>query len=81
MYRRLNVAALHVLAPGGLLVSASCSALLAPEEHMAAVRTAARQARRNVALVHRGGQSPDHPVLPTLDATVYLKCLFLKDMT
>ena len=81
MYRRLNVAALNVLAPGGLLVSASCSALLSGEEHMAAVRTAARQARRNVALVHRGGQSPDHPVLPALEATEYLKCLFLKDMT
>ena len=80
MYRRLNVAALNVLAPGGLMVSASCSALLSADEHLAAVRTAARQARRNVALVHRGGQAPDHPVLPTLDATEYLKCLFLKDM-
>ena len=80
MYRRLNVAALNVLAQGGLLVTASCSALLKADDHLAAVRTAARQARRNVALVHRGGQSPDHPVLPALDATEYLKCLFLKDM-
>ena len=80
MYRKLNVAALNVLAAGGLMVSASCSALLSADDHVAAVRTAARQSRRNLAVVHRGGQSPDHPVLPTLDATEYLKCLFLKDM-
>ncbi len=79
MYRKLNLDALRVLAPGGLLVSASCSALLTADDHMAAVRTAARQGRRDLSLVHRGGPGPDHPVHPALPMSEYLKCLFMVD--
>lgn len=79
-YRRVNLDALKVLAPGGLLVSASCSALLGAEDHLAAVRTAARQGRRDLSLVHRGGPGPDHPVHPSLPMSEYLKCLFMVDV-
>jgi 23S rRNA (cytosine1962-C5)-methyltransferase len=80
MYRKVNLDALRVLAPGGLLVSASCSALLTADDHMAAVRTAARQGRRDLSLVHRGGPGPDHPVHPALPMSEYLKCLFMVDV-
>lgn len=74
-YRRVYGAALAVLKPDSFLVAASCSALLTADEHLAAVRTAARQARRDVFVVHRGCQAPDHPVHPLVDTTDYLKCL------
>ena len=79
-YRRVNLDALRVLAPGGLLVSASCSALLSADDHLAAVRTAGRQARRELVLLHRGGSGPDHPVHPALPMSEYLKCLFFVDV-
>ena len=79
-YRKVNLDALRVLAPGGLLVSASCSALLSADDHLAAVRTAGRQARRELVLLHRGGSGPDHPVHPALPMSEYLKCLFFVDV-
>ena len=79
-YRRVSLDALRVLAPGGLLVSASCSALLSADDHLAAVRTAGRQARRELVLLHRGGSGPDHPVHPALPMSEYLKCLFFVDV-
>ena len=79
-YRKVNLDALRVLAPGGMLVSASCSALLSADDHLAAVRTAGRQARRELVLLHRGGSGPDHPVHPALPMSEYLKCLFFVDV-
>lgn len=78
MYRKLNAEALRCVADNGLFISASCSGPLSSDDHLAAIRTAARSARRDLQLIHRGSQAEDHPVHPMLDASEYLKCLFFR---
>ena len=74
-YASLNRAALGVLAPGGLLVTASCSARVSAEQFYDAVREAAFKARVDLQLVDERRQPPDHPVSPQFREGRYLKCL------
>ena len=77
-YASLNRAALAVLAPGGLLVTASCSARVSAEEFQDAVREAAFKARVDLLLVEERRQPPDHPVSPQFREGRYLKCLVFR---
>ena len=61
--------------PGGLLFSSSCSHHVLAERFEEAVTAGIRQAGRSALLVRRGGQAPDHPVLPGMPETEYLKHL------
>ena len=74
-YASLNRAALAVLAPGGLLVTASCSARVSAEQFFDAVKEAAFKARVELQLVGEWRQPPDHPVSPQFREGRYLKCL------
>jgi 23S rRNA (cytosine1962-C5)-methyltransferase len=74
-YASLNRAALAVLAPGGLLVTASCSARVSAEQFFDAVREAAFKSRVELQLVEERRQPPDHPVSPQFREGRYLKCL------
>ena len=78
LYRHLNRAAIACLAPGGLLVTCSCSSQLDAETHLGIVRAGARQARRDLVVVGRGGMPADHPVHPLIPESEYLKCVFLR---
>lgn len=73
-YASLNRAALHVLAPGGLLVTASCSARVSPEMFQDAVKEAAYKTHIDLQLVEDRRQPPDHPVAPQFREGRYLKC-------
>jgi len=75
-YRRINELALKLLAPGGLLVSASCSMHLSRADLMIAVQQGATRAGCHVRILEQGGQGPDHPVHPAIPETEYLKTLF-----
>jgi 23S rRNA (cytosine1962-C5)-methyltransferase len=75
-YRRLNQAALQVLAPGGILVSASCSFHLHRETLHDLLRASARHLDRHLVFLAQGGQAPDHPVHPAIPETDYLKAFF-----
>ena len=75
-YRRLNQGAMQLLAPGGILVSASCSHHLHREVLHDMLRAAARNGDRHMALIAQGGQGPDHPVHPAIPETDYLKAFF-----
>jgi 23S rRNA (cytosine1962-C5)-methyltransferase len=77
-YASLNRAALAVLAPGGLLVTASCSARVSAEQFFDAVKEAAFKARVDLQLVHESRQPPDHPVSIQFREGRYLKCLVLR---
>ncbi len=77
-YSRLNQMALRVLTNRGILVSASCSMHLSAERHMAIVRSAGRHVDRFLQVVDRGWQAPDHPVLPGVPETEYLKAIFVR---
>jgi len=77
-YASLNRAALAVLAPGGLLVTASCSARISAEQFADAVKEAAFKARVELQLVGETRQPPDHPISLQFREGRYLKCLVLR---
>jgi 23S rRNA (cytosine1962-C5)-methyltransferase len=77
-YKELNLRALKMLRPGGLLVTCSCSHHVGWAELEASVASAATDASRRVRLLERRGASPDHPVVLNLPETEYLKCLMLE---
>jgi 23S rRNA (cytosine1962-C5)-methyltransferase len=77
-YFDLNVLAMRLVEPGGLLLSCSCSGLLPPEEFLVLLRAAARQAGRSAQILAVTGASPDHPVgLDALEGA-YLKAVWLR---
>jgi len=73
-YVKLNTNALRLVAPGGLLVTCSCSSLLGEADFAAVLARAAARAGRDVRWVARGGHAPDHPVLAGFPEGHYLKC-------
>ncbi len=77
-YASLNRAALAVLAPGGLLVTASCSARVSAEAFTDAVKESAFKARVDLQLVQETRQPADHPVSLQFREGRYLKCLVLR---
>jgi 23S rRNA (cytosine1962-C5)-methyltransferase len=79
-YHQINQLALRLLAPGGTLVSASCSMHLSREALMDVVKTAAAHRHRQLQVFAQGGQGPDHPVHPAIAETSYLKAIFARDI-
>jgi 23S rRNA (cytosine1962-C5)-methyltransferase len=77
-YKELNLRALKMLGPGGLLVTCSCSHHVSWADLESAVAAAATDASRRVRLLERRGAAPDHPVVLNLPETEYLKCLVLE---
>jgi 23S rRNA (cytosine1962-C5)-methyltransferase len=77
-YKELNLRALKMLRPGGLLVTCSCSHHVSWTDLESSVASAAADAHRRVRLLERRGAAPDHPVVLNLPETEYLKCLVLE---
>lgn len=77
-YKELNLRAMQMLKPGGLLVTCSCSHHVSPADFEAVLASAASDAHRRVRLLQRRSASPDHPVVLNLPETEYLKCLVLE---
>ncbi len=80
-YHRINELAMRLVEPGGYLVSASCSLHCTEESLMDIVRASSRQLQRDVRVIGRGYQGPDHPVHPAIAETAYLKTLFCQVTT
>ena len=74
-YRRLNEQAMRLLSKDGILVSASCSMHLPEEDLQNILLTSARHLDRNIQMLERGGQGPDHPVHPAIPETRYIKSI------
>jgi 23S rRNA (cytosine1962-C5)-methyltransferase len=77
-YREINLRALRLLSPGGILVTCSCSHHVSEAELLGVIAQAALDARRTVRVLERRTQSQDHPILLTVPETHYLKCLILE---
>ena len=75
-YQRINELALRLLAPGGVLVSCSCSMHLGMADLVEVLRAAARRTRCKLQIVELGHQAPDHPIHPAIPETQYLKAIF-----
>jgi 23S rRNA (cytosine1962-C5)-methyltransferase len=74
-YKELNLRALKMLRPGGILVTCSCSFHVGEGEFLAMLGSAAADAGRRVRILEERGQSLDHPVLLNVPETGYLKCI------
>jgi 23S rRNA (cytosine1962-C5)-methyltransferase len=77
-YKELNLRALRLLAPGGTLVTCSCSHHVSLQEFTEILVAAAVDANRRVQLLEAHAASPDHPEILTLPETRYLKCLICR---
>jgi 23S rRNA (cytosine1962-C5)-methyltransferase len=77
-YRDINVRALRLLAPGGVLVTCSCSHHMSEAMLLEVVAQASLDAGRRLRVVERRTQAQDHPILLTVPETHYLKCLILE---
>jgi 23S rRNA (cytosine1962-C5)-methyltransferase len=76
-YKELNLRALKMLRPGGILVTCSCSYHVSPADFLEVVAQAARDTHRNLRIVENRTQAKDHPILLTVPETAYLKCIVL----
>ena len=77
-YEALNARALSVTAPGGLLLTCSCSGGVNAEEFEGAVRQALIREGRQARIIESFGPSVDHPTLPGFTEDRYLKALLLR---
>jgi 23S rRNA (cytosine1962-C5)-methyltransferase len=77
-YKEINLRALRMLQPGGILVTCSCSHHLSEAELLQIVAEAALDTGRTLRVLERRTQAQDHPILLTVPETHYLKCLILE---
>ena len=77
-YKELNLRAIRLLAPGGTLITCSCSHHVSLADFTEAVGAAAADAGRRVQLLETRAAAADHPEILTLPETRYLKCLICR---
>jgi 23S rRNA (cytosine1962-C5)-methyltransferase len=76
-YKELNLRAMKMLRPGGILVTCSCSFHVSPADFMKVVADAAQDAHKSLRVLEHRGAAKDHPVLLNVPETSYLQCLIL----
>ena len=74
-YKDLNLVAMQILRPGGILATFSCSGLVSPDLFQKIVFGASIDAGRDAQIVERLSQASDHPVLLAFPEAEYLKGL------
>ena len=79
-YKEINLRALRLLEPGGILVTCSCSHHVSEAMLLELVAEASLDANRTLRVLERRTQAQDHPILLTVPETHYLKCLVLEVM-
>lgn len=77
-YQRLNQLAMQLLGSDGILISASCSFHLTPDELRGALQQAVHHLGRELQILEQGHQGPDHPIHPAIPETAYLKCFIAR---
>jgi 23S rRNA (cytosine1962-C5)-methyltransferase len=74
-YKEMNLRALKMLRPGGILVTCSCSFHVSEAEFLGVLAAAAADAHRAVKVLEKRGAAKDHPAVLTIPETSYLKCI------
>lgn len=77
-YKDINLLALQLLRSGGILATFSCSGLVSADLFQKIVFGAAVDAGRDVQILERLSQGPDHPILLTFPQSEYLKGLICR---
>jgi 23S rRNA (cytosine1962-C5)-methyltransferase len=80
LYTELNAIAMRAVAPGGYLMTFSCSVHFRGDDFVRAVRIAQGKAGRNMRVIGHPGAGPDHPVLLGHAEGEYLRGLLLVDL-
>jgi 23S rRNA (cytosine1962-C5)-methyltransferase len=76
-YKELNLRAMKMLRPGGILVTCSCSYHVSGADFLKVVADAAQDAHKSFRILENRGAAKDHPVLLNVPETSYLQCLIL----
>ncbi len=77
-YQRINRLAMRLLNRGGILVSSSCSHYLFWQDLLDVVSNTAQELNRQFVILDRSTQGPDHPILPQMPESEYLRCLIVQ---
>jgi 23S rRNA (cytosine1962-C5)-methyltransferase len=77
-YKEINLRALKLLSPGGVLITCTCSYHVSEELFLEILASAAIDAKRRVQIVEKRMQATDHPVLIGMPETYYLKCVIAR---
>ena len=77
-YKEINLRAMKMLAPGGTLITSTCSYHMSEESFLNVLAEAAADASRSVQVIEKRAQGRDHPVLISMPETYYLKCMILR---
>jgi len=77
-YKEINLRAIKLLNPGGVLVSCTCSYHMPEDLFLGIIAAAGSDAHRNLQLVEKRTQASDHPILLGVPETYYLKCVLVR---
>jgi 23S rRNA (cytosine1962-C5)-methyltransferase len=77
-YKEINLRALRLLQPGGILVTCSCSQHMSEARLLEVIASAALDCGKQLRVLERRTQGQDHPILLTVPETHYLKCLIFE---
>lgn len=73
-YKEINLRAMRLLNPNGILVTCSCSYFFDSEHFYGMIMKAAEDSKKKVQILAKYGAGPDHPVLSGYPKSEYLKC-------
>ena len=76
-YKELNLRAMKMLRPGGILVTCSCSFHVSAADFMKVVADAAQDAHKSLRIIENRGAAKDHPVLLNVPESSYLQCFIM----
>ena len=77
-YKEINLRALKLLNPGGILVSCTCSYHMPEDLFLGIIAAAGSDAHRKLQLLEKRTQAADHPILLGVPETYYLKCVIVR---
>ena len=77
-YKEINLRAMKLLNPGGMLVTCSCSYHVSEQLFLEILAEAANDSHRRLQIMEKRLQANDHPVLMGMPETYYLKCIILR---
>ena len=74
-YKEINLRAMRLLTPGGILVTCSCSYFMESKMFCDVIMHAAMDSHKKIQILEKRGAGPDHPVLSGYPKSEYLKCV------
>ncbi|HKO99983.1 MAG TPA: class I SAM-dependent rRNA methyltransferase [Pyrinomonadaceae bacterium] len=77
-YNEINLRALKLLNPGGILITCTCSYHMPEHAFLEIIAQAANDAHCKVQIIEKRTQASDHPILLTVPETYYLKCVIAR---